>query len=231
VRLDARAWLGVGAVNHHDRPYAGLDASVGVELRPVPPRDRDKDGFLDADDACPDEPEDFDRLLDHDGCPDDDVDGDHIPDTRDRCATRPETANGYQDADGCPDIVPEAVLALPEPLRAFTGSIEGIEFAVDSAEILPQSETVLSASAKVLNEFPTVRIAIHGHTDSTADDAHNLALSTARAQAVAAWLGAHGVDPARITAEGFGETRPIDTNETEEGRAHNRRVEFVIVAR
>jgi outer membrane protein OmpA-like peptidoglycan-associated protein len=230
LRLDTRAWIGGGYAHYDDRPFVGLDASIGLEVRPVPRRDRDGDGFLDRDDTCPDEPEDFDHLLDHDGCPDDDVDQDGIADQRDRCPTRPETLNTYQDADGCPDIVPEAVRALPAPLRAFTGSIEGIVFALDSAEILPESEAVLAATAKVLGEYPAVRIAIHGHTDATADDAYNLALSTARAQAVAAWLIGHGVAPTRVTAEGFGETQPIDTNDTEEGRAHNRRVEFVIVS-
>lgn len=231
VRLDARAWLGYGYVAHLDRAFAGFDASVGLELRPTVRRDRDEDGVKDGDDPCPDEPEDVDGLLDRDGCPDDDVDGDGIVDQLDRCPTRAENVNRYQDADGCPDLVPAAAQALPPPLRAFTGTIDGIVFALDSAEILPESEHVLDAAALALRTYPDVHLTIRGHTDAIAEDAYNLALSRARAEAVAAWLVAHGVDPARLTVEGLGETEPIDTNETEEGRARNRRVEFVIVTR
>lgn len=82
----------------------------------------------------------------------------------------------------------------------------------------------------MLRDHPEVRVRVRGHTDSTAEDAYNLDLSRARAQAVVAWLVAHGVDAARLEAEGVGEAEPIDTNATEEGRARNRRVEFVIVA-
>ncbi len=232
ARLDTRVWLGAGTMDFRDRPFMGLDAALGLEYRPVKPRDRDGDGLLDRDDTCPDEPEDFDRVRDHDGCPEDDADRDGIADVLDKCATRPETVNQHEDTDGCPDVVvPEVVLVIPPALRAFTGTIDGIVFALDSAEILPQSEPVLDAAAVVLREYPEVRMSIRGHTDAIADDTYNLALSKARAEAVAAWLAAHGVDPARLAADGLGETQPIDTNETEAGRARNRRVEFVIVSR
>jgi outer membrane protein OmpA-like peptidoglycan-associated protein len=228
VRVESRAWLGMGNYQFGDRPFGGLDASLGLEVR-FGKRDRDHDDILDKDDACPDVSEDFDRLLDKDGCPDDDVDGDSIADVRDKCPTRRETANQFEDADGCPDVAPAAVAALPEPLRAFTGTIDGIVFALDSAEILPDSEPVLAAAAAVLRDYPDVRVVILGHTDALADDSYNVTLSRARAQAVATWLGAHGVEPARLTADGLGESRPVDTNDTDAGRARNRRVEFVIL--
>ncbi|MDP2310653.1 MAG: OmpA family protein [Pseudomonadota bacterium] len=229
ARIDTRVWVGIGMLGFQDRAFVGLDASLGLELR-LGKRDRDRDGLLDRDDECPDDREDFDRLLDHDGCPDEDVDRDGIADVRDACPTRRETVNQHDDTDGCPDMAPAAVLALPAPLRAFTGTIDGIVFVLDSAEILPQSEPVLDAAAAVLREYPDVRVLVLGHTDAIADDAYNLALSRARAEAVVGWLGAHGVDPARLTADGLGETRPVDTNETEAGRARNRRVEFAIVS-
>jgi outer membrane protein OmpA-like peptidoglycan-associated protein len=231
VRLDTRVWLGSGFVAHGQQPFAGLDAALGVELRPAGRPDRDGDGIVDRDDACPEEPEDIDRLLDEDGCPDVDVDRDGIADVDDRCDTRRETVNQYEDTDGCPDVVPEAVAAMPPPLRAFAGTIEGIVFENDSAEILPRSEPALDAAAVVLRAYPEVRVVIRGHTDAIADDAYNLALSKARAESVSAWLVAHGVEPARLSTEGLGESSPIDTNDTEEGRARNRRVEFLIAAR
>lgn len=73
---------------------------VQVEL---PPSDRDGDGYIDEEDGCPDDPEDFDQLEDEDGCPEDDVDGDGILDVDDACPTEPEDIEGWQDADGCPD--------------------------------------------------------------------------------------------------------------------------------
>ncbi|MFN7147638.1 MAG: OmpA family protein, partial [Myxococcota bacterium] len=228
ARVDGRAWVGLGRVGYHQRGFVGFDAALGIEVRPARLLDRDGDGLLDREDTCPDAPEDLDRLMDRDGCPEDDVDADGIVDLRDACPTRRETANRFQDTDGCPDVVPEAVQALPAPLRPFTGTIDGIVFALDSAEILPASEPVLTAAAAVLREYPDVRLRIAGHTDALADEAYNLALSRARAEAVAAWLAAHGVDPARLTAEGYGEARPVDTNDSEAGRARNRRVEFVI---
>jgi len=76
-----------------------------------------------------------------------------------------------------------------------------------------------------------VRIALAGHTDNVGADASNLTLSQNRINSVEAYLVAKGIDKARLTAKGFGETRPIATNDTEEGRQQNRRVEFMIVGR
>ncbi|HTR72990.1 MAG TPA: outer membrane beta-barrel protein, partial [Solirubrobacteraceae bacterium] len=80
--------------------------------------DRDHDGIPDAQDKCPDQPEDKDGFQDDDGCPDPDNDGDGIPDAVDKCPNEPETKNGYQDEDGCPD-------EIPAKLKQFTGVIQG----------------------------------------------------------------------------------------------------------
>jgi outer membrane protein OmpA-like peptidoglycan-associated protein len=229
VRADARMRMGDGNVAERKNAFWLPEASLSLELRPVGSPDRDRDSILNRYDTCPDDPEDMDGILDRDGCPEVDVDRDGLADDVDRCPTKRETVNGYEDEDGCPDAVPVAAAALPEPLRRFSGTIPGIVFAFDSAAILPASEPVVEAAATALRAYPDVNLVIRGHTDSIADDAYNLALSEARAQAVAAWLAGHGVDAGRLTAEGFGETRPVDTNDTEEGRARNRRVEFVIV--
>ncbi len=229
VRADARIWVGTANVDFGPGAFVGLDASVTLELRPVSP-DRDHDRIKNRDDVCPDVAEDADGLLDRDGCPEEDVDQDGVADGVDPCPTRRETRNGYQDADGCPDVPPpRAPAAVPEPLRAFSGTIDGLYFGFDSAEILPTSEAVLSAAANVLRDHPTVRVHVRGHTDAVADDAYNLTLSAARAQAVVVWLGAHGVDVARLSSEGVGEAEPVESNDTEEGRSHNRRVQFVIL--
>ncbi len=72
-------------------------------------------------------------------------------------------------------------------------------------------------------------MSVEGHTDSRANDNFNLNLSRKRAAAVVKWLVDHGIDAARLTSQGFGETKPIDSNDTDEGRQNNRRVEFRIL--
>jgi len=91
---------------------------------------------------------------------------------------------------------------------------------------------VMDEIATVINDHQDLlKIRVEGHTDDVGADMFNLKLSQARAESVVAYLGQAGVEPARLDPVGFGEMRPIDTNETEEGRAHNRRVEFIIVKR
>lgn len=105
----------------------------------------------------------------------------------------------------------------------------GINFAYNSATVQPQFQRTLDQVGDVLGEYNRTYIDVYGHTDSTGSDAYNQGLSERRAQAVANYLAGHGVENARIGTRGFGETQPIATNETEEGRAANRRVEIKIV--
>ena len=103
-----------------------------------------------------------------------------------------------------------------------------ITFDVDKAEIRPEFYRTLNAVAIVLNGFPETDVVITGHTDSTGSAAYNQRLSERRALAVARYLQAQGVDPRRIEAVGMGESMPIASNATPEGRAQNRRVEIRI---
>jgi outer membrane protein OmpA-like peptidoglycan-associated protein len=107
-----------------------------------------------------------------------------------------------------------------------------INFATDSAEILPDSSGLLAEIADVLLRHPEIRLVeIQGHTDNTGDDDHNMDLSQRRAESVRRWLIAAGVEPGRLVARGYGETRPLVPNITAANRARNRRVQFMIQER
>jgi OmpA-OmpF porin, OOP family len=106
-------------------------------------------------------------------------------------------------------------------------SIYGINFDTGKATIRPDSEPVLNEVLALLQKQPDWDILIAGHTDNVGTVAVNLPLSQQRAAAVVAWLGAKGIDKARLTASGFGARKPLADNGTEDGRAKNRRVDLV----
>ncbi|MDR6787281.1 outer membrane protein OmpA-like peptidoglycan-associated protein [Sphingomonas sp. BE138] len=105
----------------------------------------------------------------------------------------------------------------------------GINFAYNSANVEPRFRATLDKVASVLSEYNQTYVDVYGHTDSTGSDAYNQDLSERRATSVADYLSSHGVQAARIATRGFGETQPIESNETDAGRAANRRVEIKIV--
>ena len=107
--------------------------------------------------------------------------------------------------------------------------MRNLHFATNKTRILSSSEEALEALYSYLQRNPEIRIRIMGHTDNVGKDAANQRLSEGRAEAVRNDLIKRGIDPARIEAEGYGETRPIDTNDTEEGRQNNRRVEVEVL--
>ncbi|HJT71682.1 MAG TPA: OmpA family protein [Terriglobales bacterium] len=109
-------------------------------------------------------------------------------------------------------------------------ALYGIHFETGKAAILPDSETVLSEVAKMLQQNPDVKVSIEGHTDNVGNAATNQTLSEKRAQAVVAWLTSHGIDGSRLKAKGWGASKPIEDNGTEDGRAKNRRVELVKIS-
>ncbi|WP_203308773.1 OmpA family protein [Sphingomonas beigongshangi] len=105
----------------------------------------------------------------------------------------------------------------------------GITFAYNSATVQPQFQRTLDQVAQTLAQYNQTYIDVYGFTDSTGSDAYNQQLSERRATAVADYLASRGVQPARIGTRGFGESNPVASNETEAGRAANRRVEIKIV--
>jgi outer membrane protein OmpA-like peptidoglycan-associated protein len=103
-----------------------------------------------------------------------------------------------------------------------------VTFPVDSADINASFYPVLTSVGKVLKEFDKTVVDVGGHTDSTGRDDYNLALSQRRASSVTSYLSAQGIAADRFITQGYGETRPIASNDTPEGRAQNRRVEIVL---
>lgn len=214
-------------------------------------QDTDGDGIRDSADRCVLEPEDADGYLDTDGCPEPDNDLDAIPDATDRCANDPEDIDGHQDVDGCPDRDNDAdgledvndrcpnepgprdengcprVYQDVEVTREAIRIHQKIHFEFDRAVIRPVSYPILNTVAQVLRDYPDIEIEIQGHTDSRGRDDYNMRLSQQRAEAVRQYLIEQGISASRLTARGYGEERPIDTNQTSAGRAANRRVEFV----
>lgn len=109
--------------------------------------------------------------------------------------------------------------------------INNINFATNSFELNNKITLVLTEFIEFLNENPTVKVAIHGHTDNVGDPKENMLLSENRAKAVYNYLIIEDIDASRLSFKGFGETKPIAKNNSEEGKAKNRRTEFVIVSK
>jgi outer membrane protein OmpA-like peptidoglycan-associated protein len=106
----------------------------------------------------------------------------------------------------------------------------GILFDVDKATLKDEAKTNIDKLAVILKKYPDTNVLIEGHTDATGTEEHNLELSRERAQSVSNYLAQLGVDPARFTATGYGESQPIASNDTQEGRQQNRRVELAVMA-
>jgi OOP family OmpA-OmpF porin len=173
------------------------------------PMDSDGDGVYDGCDKCPDTPKCCE--VDEDGCPID-SDGDGVCDGCDKC---PGTAKGVKvDKDGCP--------ALPD-----LSALEGITFRFDKSDVIPDPNPTLDMAIEILQAYPDAKVEIHGHTDWIGTDEYNMKLGLRRAEAVKKYLLEHdGIKADNLITKSFGESQPVATNDTKEGRALNRRVEF-----
>jgi outer membrane protein OmpA-like peptidoglycan-associated protein len=188
------------------------------------PKDRDNDGIPDDVDKCPDNPEDKDGIMDADGCPEKDADGDGIPDTEDACPLVPGVKNADPKKNGCKEerkkiVETESGIQLLEPIQFDTGK----------ASIKKVSFPILDEVHDVMKERSSVRMGVYGHTDSKGAKDMNTRLSRERAAAVVRYLVTKGIAANRLESNGFGPDQPIDTNDTDAGRARNRRVEFKIL--
>jgi outer membrane protein OmpA-like peptidoglycan-associated protein len=147
-----------------------------------------------------------------------DTDGDGVPDGQDDCPLIP----GLKENNGCPD----APFAIGSRLE-----VSSVEFETGKDVILEESVPTLEKVLELMQKYPQTAISIQGHTDNVGDSTFNTSLSFDRVNAVKQWLVNHGANPKRLSAFGYGQTRPISSNATEEGRKKNRRIEFIVTKR
>jgi outer membrane protein OmpA-like peptidoglycan-associated protein len=205
--------------------------------------DTDNDGILDFLDGCPETPgpeenngcpwpdTDGDGILDKDddcinlvgpkennGCPYTDTDEDGVPDKDDDC---PET-KGPVENNGCPEIEED----VQEILKT---AFDNLQFETARAKIKEESVISLNELAEVLQKQPEWSLQIAGHTDNVGNAQSNLILSKKRAEAVKEFMMERGIEKERLFVLFFGQTQPVETNDTSEGRQANRRVEMTII--
>ena len=209
----------------YDRPVAALPDAADCPLAVVDPdtgrrdcvTDSDGDGVRDAADECPGTLEG--SAVDARGCVararvagDGDKDG--VPDDDDKC---PDTQRGLKvDDDGC--------------VVAQRTAVQGVTFELNAATLTAEGRETLDGIAQTLRNQEDLKAEIAGHTDSIGSESFNTMLSQQRAEAVRAYLIEKGIDGARLSAVGYGELEPVASNDTDEGRRANRRVEFRIQA-
>ncbi|RMD46228.1 MAG: cell envelope biogenesis protein OmpA [Aquificota bacterium] len=225
---DFYLWKG----RHDIVPIIGLDVMFGGVS------DSDRDGVPDDRDRCPGTP--LGVKVNSVGCPVD-TDKDGIPDYMDRCPNTPLGVAVYRN--GCPvdsdkDGVPDYMDRCPNTPEGYKVDEKGcfvevkleVHFDSDKAVVKPEYYPVIEKFAKFLKENPKIKVEIQGHTDSSGSEKYNLILSQKRAEAVKRILvEKYGISPDRIVAKGYGESQPIAPNDTEEGKAKNRRVVAKII--
>ena len=205
--------------------------------------DEDNDGVADGADKCPSTPAGV--PVDSRGCPID-TDNDGVEDDSDQCPATPDgdpvdangcTIDGDADGDGvldsldqCPDTILEANVNK-KGCAIFESTIDGVKFKPGSSDLDTNTKVILDVAVAALLKFPDIRVEIQAHTDSQGSLAYNRNLSDIRAKSVGDYLESKGIRRDRMEVVGYGEPRPLATNQTREGRAQNRRVEFHLLDR
>ncbi|MCO8313947.1 OmpA family protein [Pseudomonas mandelii] len=158
---------------------------------------------------------------------DGDEDEDGVFDRRDRCPDTP--ADTPVEHHGCPlPQYPASVKPVEPPVSEVITLNGNVLFAYNQSDLMPEARSELDSLMAKLQNADVVSVKVIGHTDSQGSDAYNQKLSERRASSVAAYLLSQGLAPNKLTSEGRGESQPVADNDTEEGRAQNRRVELHI---
>ena len=192
-----------------------IDVPGVLKYQGCPVPDTDKDGVNDDDDKCKDTP----GLARLEGCPVLDTDGDGVNDEEDKCVT----VFGKKENQGCPDITKEVIEKVEYAAKR-------IQFTYAKAVLRKESEPVLDEVAALLTKDNSLKLDIEGHTSNEGNLNANMKLSSERADIVMKYLINKGIDASRLTAQGFGPTRPLNNGKTEAERALNRRVELKLRA-
>lgn len=195
-----------------DSKDACPNAAGSKEMNGCP--DADGDGVADKDDECPNEA----GPAENKGCPWPDKDGDSVLDKDDQC---PDVA-GTVANNGCPEVTEEVQKKLNDYART-------ILFDTGKASLSPATTSVFVDIIQILNEYPNSKFTVEGHTDSVGSEKLNQSLSEKRANSVRDFLIAEGIAADRLTAIGYGESKPIASNNTRSGRKENRRTEINLV--
>lgn len=189
-----------------------------IENNGCPWPDTDGDSVLDKDDKCPNEK----GLVANAGCPEYDADKDGVTDKEDECPT----VAGLASNKGCPEVTQEVLKELKVQARAvFFVTGKAVLQSADKGE----TDGRLEAIKEIIKNYPNAKFSIEGHTDNVGNVKANQKLSEDRAKVVMDALIAKGVKPENLTYKGFGDTKPVASNKTAEGRAENRRTEVIHV--
>ena len=243
LRADVRAVTSNQAGGPEPFAFVGLTGFIGERRAPAPPADADGDGVPNDLDKCPTTPPG--RVVNAEGCQLD-SDGDGVVDGDDQCPDPP--AGVSVDATGCPpdadgDGVPDYLDECPDTEAGARVNDTGcyieleeevtidmnIEFETDKAEIRPDHISEINRAVNFLRQYPTTNAVIEGHTDSDGSASYNQGLSERRAKAVYEYLISEaGIRADRLSWAGFGESQPIASNDTADGKQRNRRVTAVV---
>jgi OOP family OmpA-OmpF porin len=137
---------------------------------------------------------------------------------------------GHYICDPVDEPVAQAAPPVEAPPPSGTEIVElrGTHFAFDSAKLTAEGESILDQAVEVMNKHPQINVRIEGNTDSVGSDAYNMGLGQRRADSVESYLVSRGISASRLSTVSNGESKPVASNDTEEGRAQNRRVELIV---